>query len=152
MILTVLCIDNRYSSQQELIEIDKLKKIWSISNTMHWRSSELMEKRTANHVLKNIFRRRQPQTATNRPYLIKERTKPMMPKKNIMLRFSFIILVMVLIGIAIICKAGVIMLPSVNTGKTVADRFVKKTSPYVYPLTTSSHPTASWWISRPSRI
>ena len=34
----------------------------------------------------------------------------MMPnQKNIMLRFSFIILVMVLIGIAIICKAGVIM-------------------------------------------
>ena len=30
-------------------------------------------------------------------------------KKIIMLRFSFIILVMVLIGIAIICKAGVIM-------------------------------------------
>lgn len=27
MILTVLYIDNRYSSQQELIEIDKLKKI-----------------------------------------------------------------------------------------------------------------------------
>ena len=34
----------------------------------------------------------------------------MMPnQKNIMTRYSFIILVMVLIGIAIICKAGVIM-------------------------------------------
>lgn len=34
----------------------------------------------------------------------------MMPnQKNIMTRYSFIILMMVLIGIAIICKAGVIM-------------------------------------------
>ena len=34
----------------------------------------------------------------------------MMPnQKNIMIRFSFIILIMVLVGIAIICKAGVIM-------------------------------------------
>ena len=33
MVLTVLYIDNRYSAQQELIEIDKLKK--EISNMMH---------------------------------------------------------------------------------------------------------------------
>ena len=47
----------------------------------------------------------------------------MMPnQKNIMLRFSFIILVMVLIGIAIICKAGVIMFAERQYWKDVADR------------------------------
>ena len=51
----------------------------------------------------------------------------MMPNpKNIMLRFSFIILVMVLIGIAIICKAGVIMFAERQYWKDVADRFVKE--------------------------
>ena len=50
----------------------------------------------------------------------------MMPPKNIMLRFSFIILVMVLIGIAIICKAGVIMFAERQYWKDVADRFVKE--------------------------
>ena len=51
----------------------------------------------------------------------------MMPnQKNIMLRFSFIILVMVLIGIAIICKAGVIMFAERQYWKDVADRFVKE--------------------------
>ena len=43
-----------------------------------------------------------------------------------MLRFSFIILVMVLIGIAIICKAGVIMFAERQYWKDVADRFVKE--------------------------
>lgn len=58
MILTVLYIDNRYSSQQELIEIDKLKKdLIDIKYDALTRSSELME-RAANHVLKNIFRRK----------------------------------------------------------------------------------------------
>lgn len=66
------------------------------------------------------------QTATNRPYLIKK-TKIMMPnQKNIMTRYSFIILVMVLIGIAIICKAGVIMFAERQYWKDVADRFVKE--------------------------
>ena len=45
MILTVLYIDNRYSSQQELIEIDKLKKdLIDIKYDALTRSSELMEK------------------------------------------------------------------------------------------------------------
>ena len=58
MILTVLYIDNRYSSQQELIEIDKLKKdLIDIKYDALTRSSELME-RAASHVLKNIFRRK----------------------------------------------------------------------------------------------
>lgn len=51
----------------------------------------------------------------------------MMPnQKNIMLRFSFIILFMVLLGIAIICKAGVIMFAERQYWKDVADRFVKE--------------------------
>ena len=51
----------------------------------------------------------------------------MMPnQKNIMTRYSFIILVMVLIGIAIICKAGVIMFAERQYWKDVADRFVKE--------------------------
>lgn len=51
----------------------------------------------------------------------------MMPnQKNIMIRFSFIILIMVLVGIAIICKAGVIMFAERQYWKDVADRFVKE--------------------------
>lgn len=51
----------------------------------------------------------------------------MMPnQKNIMLRFSFIIFLMVLVGIAIICKAGVIMFAERQYWKDVADRFVKE--------------------------
>ena len=51
----------------------------------------------------------------------------MMPnQKNIMTRYSFIILMMVLIGIAIICKAGVIMFAERQYWKDVADRFVKE--------------------------
>ncbi|WP_455669407.1 penicillin-binding transpeptidase domain-containing protein [Phocaeicola sp.] len=51
----------------------------------------------------------------------------MMPnQKNIMTRFSFIILIMVLVGIAIICKAGVIMFAERQYWKDVADRFVKE--------------------------
>lgn len=51
----------------------------------------------------------------------------MMPnQKNIMTRFSFIILVMVLVGIAIICKAGIIMFAERQYWKDVADRFVKE--------------------------
>ena len=46
----------------------------------------------------------------------------MMPnQKNIMTRYSFIILMMVLIGIAIICKAGVIMFAERQYWKDVAD-------------------------------
>ena len=60
MILTVLYIDNRYSSQQELIEIDKLKK-----DLIDIKYDALTRpplpngwKRAASHVLKNIFRRK----------------------------------------------------------------------------------------------
>ena len=58
MILTVLYIDNRYSSQQELIEIDKLKK-------------DLID--IQSRIEEYISTEDSPlQTATNRPYLIKK--------------------------------------------------------------------------------
>lgn len=46
--------------------------------------------------------------------------------KKIMTRYSFIILVMVLIGLAIVCKAAVIMFAERGYWKEVADRFVKE--------------------------
>ena len=47
-------------------------------------------------------------------------------QKKIMLRYSFIILIMVLVGIAIVFKAGVIMFAERQYWKDVADRFVKE--------------------------
>lgn len=46
--------------------------------------------------------------------------------KKIMIRYSFIILVMVLVGLAIIFKAGIIMFAERQYWKDVADRFVKE--------------------------
>ena len=74
MILTVLYIDNRYSSQQELIEIDKLKKdLIDIKYDGLTRSSELMEKSRQARIEEYISTEDSPlQPATNRPYLIKK--------------------------------------------------------------------------------
>lgn len=74
MILTVLYIDNRYSSQQELIEIDKLKKeLTDIKYDALTRSSELMEKSRQSRIEEYISTEdSRLQTATNRPYLIKK--------------------------------------------------------------------------------
>lgn len=47
-------------------------------------------------------------------------------QKKIMLRYSFIILLMVLVGIAIVIKAGVIMFAERQYWHDVADRFVKE--------------------------
>ncbi len=47
-------------------------------------------------------------------------------QKKIMIRYSFIILMMVLVGIAIIFKAGVIMFAERQYWHDVADRFVKE--------------------------
>lgn len=47
-------------------------------------------------------------------------------QKNIMRRYSFIILMMALVGIAIICKAGIIMFAERQYWKDVADRFIKE--------------------------
>jgi len=56
----------------------------------------------------------------------------MMPTtKKIMTRYSFIILVMVLVGIAIVFKAGVIMFAERQYWKDVADRFVKEEVPLI---------------------
>ena len=46
--------------------------------------------------------------------------------KKIMLRYSFIIFMMVLVGIAIVVKAGVIMFAERQYWHDVADRFVKE--------------------------
>ena len=47
-------------------------------------------------------------------------------KKKIMTRYSFIILLMVLVGLAIVVKAGVIMFAERQYWNDVADRFVKE--------------------------
>ena len=72
MILTVLYIDNRYSSQQELIEIDRLKKeLDDVKYDALTRSSELMEKSRQSKIEEYISTQgSELQTATNRPYLI----------------------------------------------------------------------------------
>lgn len=73
MVLTVFYIDNRYNSQQELIEIDKLKKdLIDIKYDALTRSSELMEKSRQSRIEEYISTEDSHlQTATNRPYLIK---------------------------------------------------------------------------------
>ena len=74
MILTILYIDNRYSSQQELIEIDHLKKeLIDIKYDALTRSSELMEKSRQSRIEEYISTGESPlETATNRPYLIQK--------------------------------------------------------------------------------
>ncbi len=74
VILTFLYIDNRYNSQQELIEIDRLKKeLTDIKYDALTRSSELMEKSRQSRIEEYISNEGSPlQTATNRPYLIKK--------------------------------------------------------------------------------
>lgn len=74
MILTILYIDNRYSSQQELIEIDKLRKeLTDIQYDALTRSSELMEKSRQSRIEEYISTEESPlETATSRPYLIKK--------------------------------------------------------------------------------
>lgn len=74
MVLTILYIDNRYSSQQELIEIDKLKKdLIDIKYDALTRSSELMEKSRQSRIEEYISTEESHlETATSRPYLIKK--------------------------------------------------------------------------------
>lgn len=74
MILTILYIDNRYSSQQELIEIDRLKKeLTDIKYDALTRSSELMEKSRQSRIEEYISTEESPlETSTNRPYLIQK--------------------------------------------------------------------------------
>ena len=74
MILTILYIDNRYTSQQELIEIDRLKKeLIDIKYDALTRSSELMEKSRQSRIEEYISTEESHlETATNRPFLIKK--------------------------------------------------------------------------------
>lgn len=74
MILTIFYISNRYSCQQELIEIDKLKKkLVDIKYDALTRSSELMEKSRQSRIEDYISSRESDlQTSTTPPYLIKK--------------------------------------------------------------------------------
>lgn len=70
VILTILYIDNRYSSQQELIEIDRLKKeLTDIKYDALTISSELTEK-AGSHALKSIFRLREDNCKRQLPHPI----------------------------------------------------------------------------------
>ncbi len=73
MILTIFYISNRYSCQQEMIQIDKLKKdLTDIKYDALTRSSELMEKSRQSRIEEYIsVQESELQTATNPPYLIK---------------------------------------------------------------------------------
>ncbi len=72
--LTILYIDNRYSSQQELIEIDRLKKeLVDIKYDALTISSELTEKSRQSRIEKYISDKGTPlKTASTPPYLIKD--------------------------------------------------------------------------------
>ena len=72
MVLTILYIDNRDTSQQELIEIDRLKKeLTDIKYDALTRSSELMEKSRQSRIEEYISTEESHlETSTNRPFLI----------------------------------------------------------------------------------
>ena len=74
MVLTILYIDNRYTSQQELIEIDRLKKeLTDIKYDALTRSSELMEKSRQSRIEEYISTEESHlETATSRPFSIKK--------------------------------------------------------------------------------
>ena len=74
MVLTILYIDNRYTSQQEMIEIDRLKKeLTDIKYDALTRSSELMEKSRQSRIEEYISTEESHlETATSRPYLIQK--------------------------------------------------------------------------------
>lgn len=73
--LTILYIDNRYSSQQELIEIDRLKKeLTDIKYDALTISSELTEKSRQSRIEEYLKTENTGlETATTPPYLIKNK-------------------------------------------------------------------------------
>lgn len=73
VVLTIVYISNRYSFQQEMIEIDRLKKeLTDIRYDALTRSSELTEKSRRSHVEEYVSQGESTlQTATQPPYLIK---------------------------------------------------------------------------------
>lgn len=74
MLLVILYVDNRYSSQQEMIEIDRLKK--ELIDTKYDAltiSSELTEKSRQSRIEEYISAEGTPlKTAATPPYLIKK--------------------------------------------------------------------------------
>jgi len=74
MVFVIFYISNRYSCQQQLIEIDRLEKqLTDIKYDALTRSSELMEKSRQSRIEEYIATQQSDlQTATNPPYLIKK--------------------------------------------------------------------------------
>lgn len=74
MVLTILYINNRYECQQEMIEIDRLKKeLTDIKYDALTRSSELMEKSRQSRIEEYISTEDSHlETATSRPFSIKK--------------------------------------------------------------------------------
>ena len=73
MVFIIFYIHNRYASQQQQIEIDRLKKeLTDIKYDALTRSSELMEKSRQSRIEEYISSKESDlQTSTNPPYLIK---------------------------------------------------------------------------------
>lgn len=73
MVLIIIYINNRYECQQQLIEIDNLKKeLTDIKYDALTRSSELMERIRQSRIEEYISTRESDlQTSTNPPYLIR---------------------------------------------------------------------------------
>ncbi len=77
VLFIILYIDNRYSSQQEMIEIDRLKKeLTDIKYDALTVSSELTERSRQSRIEEYISAEGTPlETATTPPYLIKDTDK-----------------------------------------------------------------------------
>lgn len=75
MVLIIFYIHNRYACQQQMIEIDKLKKeLTDIKYDALTRSSELMEKSRQSRIEEYISTRQSDlQTSTNPPYLVNDK-------------------------------------------------------------------------------
>lgn len=73
MVLILFYIHNRYACQQQMIEIDRLKKeLIDIKYDALTRSSELMERSRQSRIEEYIATKESDlQTSTNPPYLIK---------------------------------------------------------------------------------
>lgn len=73
MVLILFYIHNRYACQQQMIEIDKLKKeLIDIKYDALTRSSELMERSRQSRIEEYISTKESDlQTSTNPPYLIR---------------------------------------------------------------------------------
>jgi hypothetical protein len=74
MVLILFYIHNRYACQQQMIEIDKLKKeLIDIKYDALTRSSELMEKSRQSRIEEYVSEEQSDlQTSTNPPYVIKK--------------------------------------------------------------------------------